>query len=162
MKYHLLLAAICFLFASCKNTDNIAKDSLTTGESSPYVIPGDDIENVISVHQNWSKQTQELFWFTGQGSKMLPYEWFIYLEQKNSTTLFSDETNILKYGFIPQTKSKYNPDSLPIGFAASSYEKDGKWLFWKDQGSTQYEVHYDDNEIVNTLKWVRSEVVLED
>lgn len=130
MKYHLILALICVLLASCKSTnvDNIAKDSLTTGAPSPYIIPGKEIGEVVSINQNWSATTQQLFWFTGQGSKMIPYEWFLYLEQKNSTTLFSEETNILKYGFIPQIKSKFNPDSLPIGFAASSYKKDGKWL----------------------------------
>ncbi|NQZ59814.1 MAG: hypothetical protein HRT88_20370, partial [Lentisphaeraceae bacterium] len=128
MKKAILLTLISLLYVSCKNTDNIAADSLQTGELSPYVVPEKGVDKVISINQNWNWKTQQAFWFTGQGSKMIPYEWFLYLEQKDNENLFSDKNNMLKFGFIPQIKSLLNPDALPIGFAASTFDKKDKWL----------------------------------
>jgi hypothetical protein len=119
-----LLSLLSLVLFSCTTPE-----SLKTGEPSPSVIPGHGIKQVISIDQNWDRQTQELYWFTGQGSKIIPYEWFLYLEKKDSEELFRSEDNILNYGYIPQTASEWNKDGLPIGFAAS---KDNltkeKWL----------------------------------
>ena len=128
MKNIVLALIVSLMFASCKNAENIDPNSLQTGSPSQYTMPGEGINNVININQNWSWETQQAYWFTGQGSKMIPYDWFLYLEQKDSNDLFKEKNNMLKYKFIPQVKTVMNPDALPIGFASSSYKNGRKWL----------------------------------
>ena len=51
-----------------------------------------------------------------QGSQILPYDWFLALEQPDSTTPFRDNQNILKYRYLAQNPGPHNPDGLPVGF----------------------------------------------
>ena len=67
--------------------------------------------------QNWTQQDREYFYFADQGSRLIPYNFFLHLEQANQNQLFRADTNMLRFGAIPAKKSKANPDSLPIGFA---------------------------------------------
>ena len=71
----------------------------------------------IDLHQNWTPEQKEQFWFTPQGSLLLPYKWFLYLKQASSEDLFRDDKNILRLGYVPSGKSTLNPDALPIGFS---------------------------------------------
>src|SRR5262249_25675315 len=57
--------------------------------------------------------------FTPQGAQLVPYEWFLALEQPGSTNLFRDNQNILKYRYLPQKPGPGNPDGLPVGFVGS-------------------------------------------
>ena len=90
----------------------------------------------VTVCQGWSGKKQHYFWFTGQGSNLIPYAWFLNLEQANNATLFRDFKNINSYGYLPQEKSApLNLDGLPIGFtkddslASGLYRKiSKKWL----------------------------------
>jgi hypothetical protein len=67
--------------------------------------------------QGWSEQDQQKFWFTSQGSQMLPRDWFLALEQPGSEAPFRDRSYLASFGFIPAPASACNPDGLPIGFA---------------------------------------------
>src|SRR5436190_4105634 len=67
--------------------------------------------------QGWDARTQQRFWFTSQGSQVLPYDWFLALEQPHSRTPFHERGNLASFGFIPAPASTCNPDGLPIGFA---------------------------------------------
>ena len=58
------------------------------------------------------------FYWTTQGSQLLPYAFFLALEQPNERTLFRDRRNMLKYRFLPERPSKANPDGLPVGLVA--------------------------------------------
>jgi hypothetical protein len=69
------------------------------------------------LEQNWTDEEREYFYFANQGSRLLPYDFFLYLEQADNTGLFRSNENILRYGLIVAAKSKANPDALPIGFA---------------------------------------------
>ena len=71
----------------------------------------------IDLHQNWSQEQREKFWFTSQGSQLLPYTWFLALEQASSSTLFRDPANMERLGYLPARASTLNQDGLPIGFA---------------------------------------------
>ncbi len=72
-----------------------------------------DLNKIIYLEQNWTETDREWFYTVDQGSRLIPYEIFINLEQAESESLFHDPLNMMKYGFLP---SKYNPDNLPIGF----------------------------------------------
>jgi hypothetical protein len=74
--------------------------------------------SAIDLDQGWTPAQSEKFWFTSQGSRMMPYPWFMALEVADPTsqTLFTDPSNMNRYGFIPAPPSAMNKDGLPIGF----------------------------------------------
>jgi cytochrome c5 len=85
--------------------------------------------------QNWTCQERQEFWFTDQGSQIIPYSWFLYLEQPDSTAKFADPANMDRYRYLPQSQTTLNPDSLPIGFTMGSAKNNraykdisGEWL----------------------------------
>jgi len=74
------------------------------------------------------------WWFTGQGSQIMPYDWFLSLDTVDSKGLFRRPENMKRYGyFFPETANGHikdlNPNGLPIGFARSVDPKDGKAWF---------------------------------
>ena len=79
---------------------------------------GESATNVVYLSQNWSPSQSLRFYFTEQGSQIIPYDWFLALEQPDSTTPFRDNQNILKYRYLPQNPGPRNPDGLPVGFVA--------------------------------------------
>jgi hypothetical protein len=79
---------------------------------------GEPVTSVSYLAQNWSPSQSVQFYFTSQGSEILPYDWFLALEQLSSTTLFRDNQNILRYRYLAQNSGPMNPDGLPVGFVA--------------------------------------------
>jgi len=73
--------------------------------------------------QNWNEQTREDFWFTSQGSDVLPYDFFTYLEQPYSSELFRNTDYLNSFGFIPRKSSIKNPSGLPVGFAITRHRE---------------------------------------
>ncbi len=99
--------------------------------------------------QNWDDDKRQKFWFTPQGSQIIPYDWFLSLELPNSTELFRDVKNMNRLRYIPQGKTPLNLDERPIGFT-----KDMVWysneslpggasgslkITYKDHGDKVYE-----------------------
>src|SRR5262249_42307305 len=69
------------------------------------------------------------FYFTSQGSQILPYSWFLALERPDSQALFRDSRNLLKYRYLPQKPDAMNPDGLPVGFVKDAPpSSDRAWL----------------------------------
>ena len=71
---------------------------------------------VTYLDQGWDRQHREEFYFTPQGSQLVPYSWFVNLEQSDSEVLFRDPANMRAYGYLPLKVSERNPHGLPIGF----------------------------------------------
>ncbi len=71
----------------------------------------------VFLDQGWSAATRAAFYQTTQGSRMLPYEWFLHLEQPGSLELYRDAENMRRMGFLVDNPSGTNPDGLPVGFA---------------------------------------------
>lgn len=72
----------------------------------------------VNLQQSWNYDTSEQFWYTSQGSEILPYYWFVSLEMPDSEHLFTEENHIKKLGFIGGgKKSAINPGALPIGLS---------------------------------------------
>jgi hypothetical protein len=74
----------------------------------------------VVLPQNWNCGERQEFWFIDQGSQIIPYVWFIHLEQANSTAKFSDPVNMDRYRYLPQLPTTLNPDGLPIGCTEGS------------------------------------------
>jgi hypothetical protein len=80
--------------------------------------------------QNWNDEKRQKFWFTPQGSQIIPYDWVAALEQPESQKLFFDNGHMDQLRYIPQSPTKYNPDGLPIGFTRDKvwYSKKSRLL----------------------------------
>ena len=74
------------------------------------------IGNVVDLDQGWTVDTQQSFYTTTQGSRILPYAWYLHLEQVNSQVLFRDNDNISRLKYLPSQKNRWNPDGLAVGF----------------------------------------------
>ena len=66
----------------------------------------------VNLKQNWSDREKVKFWFNSQGSRIMPYSWFIALEQATNEDLFIDACYMESLGFIVVPGQ-----GLPIGFA---------------------------------------------
>jgi hypothetical protein len=66
--------------------------------------------------QGWDAEEREEFYFTAQGSQLIPFKWFLELEQADSEKLFRDAENMRGYGFLTTEPTKRNPHGLPVGF----------------------------------------------
>ena len=98
-------------FAASRTDDpTIFRGALLEGDG--VGTPG---EQVI-LWQNWDDDKRQKFWFTPQGSQIIPYDWFLALELPNSEDLFHEKENMDRLRYIPQDKTELNPEKLPIGF----------------------------------------------
>ncbi|MFW5431199.1 MAG: di-heme-cytochrome C peroxidase, partial [Methylophilaceae bacterium] len=79
------------------------------------VVFADKSQQVTYLEQNWTEKDREYFYFADQGSRLIPYDYFLHLEQADSIKLFRRDANMKRIGLIPALKSKNNPDALPIG-----------------------------------------------
>jgi processive rubber oxygenase RoxA-like protein len=71
----------------------------------------------VFLDQGWSATTRAAFYQTTQGSRMLPYSWFLHLEQATNCEPFREAENMRRMGFLVDGASPANPDGLPVGFA---------------------------------------------
>jgi hypothetical protein len=79
-------------------------------------------EQLVRLEQGWTDDQRLHFHHTPQGTRLVPYDWFMALEQPclsiSGCDLLADKTYLARFGFlVSQTDSKLNPDALPIGFA---------------------------------------------
>lgn len=85
---------------------------------------------VIYLNQNWSEQERNEFYYMPQGSRLIPYAWYLALEQPNRRKAFNDAKYIEEVRYIPADSNGYadNPDGLPVGFAKEPVENGELWL----------------------------------
>lgn len=83
---------------------------------------GDQFFQTIYLDQGWSASDSLWFYNTTQGSNLLPYSFFLVLEQPDSSDLFRDNQNIDRYGYLPQRPTISNPDGLPVGMVRDEYQ----------------------------------------
>ncbi|TQV84840.1 c-type cytochrome [Exilibacterium tricleocarpae] len=83
---------------------------------------------MIALEQGWSAETQDRVWFSSFGSRLVPYDWFLVLEQAGATERFRSDAHLGHLGFITQSPTPHNPDGLPVGFARDSDSATGDWV----------------------------------
>lgn len=107
-QYGLILFSAAALLSSCKLVINEEK------KQTP----------IVSFEQGWTADEAVDFYNTSQGSQLMPYAWFLALEQPDNTHLFRDDKNIKKLGYIPQSPlAGRNPDGLPVGFVKDNIQE---------------------------------------
>lgn len=87
----------------------------------------DRANRVVYLDQGWSQQDRMAYYYTSQGSAILPYEVYLYLEEADSDRLFRSEEVSGGYGMLPGiVDSKWNPDGLPVGMTRLDVPE-GRW-----------------------------------
>jgi hypothetical protein len=82
---------------------------------------GDQYSSVRYLWQGWSPADSLWFYNTSQGSDLIPYDFFMALEVPETGKLFSSNDNLYYYGYLPQSRTRNDPDALPVGFVKDTY-----------------------------------------
>lgn len=77
---------------------------------------------LVRLDQNWTPEQRIAFHYTPQGTRLMPYDWFMALEQPCFSPfgcgMFAAPAYLSRFGFIPgDADLTLNPDGLPVGFA---------------------------------------------
>jgi mono/diheme cytochrome c family protein len=92
--------------------------------------------------QGWTLEEQQLWWNSPQGSRIVPYEWFLKLNTADGAGLFADPAHLARYGALPAPVSPLNPDALPIGFAREADKSGSPWLGMTCSACHTGTIHY--------------------
>jgi hypothetical protein len=82
---------------------------------------GNEYREVRYLKQKWTPADSLWFYTTTQGSDLIPYDFFMVLEQPKTGKLFRLKDNLYDLGYLPQIKTSSNPDALPVGFVKDTY-----------------------------------------
>jgi len=115
-----LMVACAIALSGCGGTDD-GKGASGGGTLTPTPEPrrpSDDNGStaVMFLDQGFTDDDRQAYYFLSQGSQLMPYRWFLALEQADSQALFRDDAHMRELGYIPQPPDPAkNPDGLPIG-----------------------------------------------
>lgn len=87
-----------------------------------------EVEDTIYLPQGWDHHTRQTLSFTSFGSRFIPYDWFLALEQPDNTVAFRNNNYMAAMGFITTVADQYNPDGLPIGLVRDRDKKRGDYV----------------------------------
>lgn len=99
--------------------DNDPNRGATTVKQDQF---GDSYTTVEYLEQGWEPKDSLWFYTTTQGSDLMPYDFFMVLEQAGKTELFRADENMNFYRYLPQKATSSNPDALPVGWVKDKYE----------------------------------------
>ncbi len=85
-------------------------------------VYGDVAKSIRYLPQNW--EPKDSLWFDSvtQGSDLIPYDFFLVLEQPNGQLFRSNEHMNNAYRYLARKPTYSNPDGLPIGFTKDNYQ----------------------------------------
>jgi hypothetical protein len=100
------------------------------GRVSPGPVTAGPVTGASEVFadQGWSDAERNEFYFTSQGSQLIPYAWLKALERAGGHAPFLDpQLGLARFGYLndPTSDRTRNPDGLPIGFVRDSPSKSG-------------------------------------
>lgn len=116
--------AIGFISLSYEYRDDDPDRGALNIDQDPFDTP---ISSIEYLQQNWDESESLWFYYTTQGSNLLPYDFFLALEQADSTVLFRDNVNMNRYRYLTQKPTAKNKEGLPVGMTRDEY--DGKEYF---------------------------------
>lgn len=82
----------------------------------------EDYSTPVYLEQGWNESDSLWYYNITQGSDLIPYDFFMELEQPGSTELFRSDANFDKYRYLPQKATFFNPDGLAVGFVKDTYK----------------------------------------
>ena len=121
-----------------------AKDIIQDGTP---IVGGSN--KLVNLNQGWTQADQAGFWYGGDGSMIIRYEWFLHLEQAQSEELFRSDANMERLRYTPIPKSKWNPDGMPAGFS-KNYDSIGRknWMALSCGGCHSTKISYQGTSMV--------------
>jgi hypothetical protein len=100
---------------------SIAAFSTLTGDRRVKAeSPAAPMQAVTYLEQGWTGEDRQVFYHTTQGTRIVPYQWFMALEQPLSQQPFLTDAMVEEYRLIPDPDSTNNPDRLPVGLVKDS------------------------------------------
>ncbi|NKB81426.1 MAG: hypothetical protein GKS05_06005 [Nitrospirales bacterium] len=81
------------------------------------ILSGGVLTGCVAMQQGWTEEMRQTYYHAPQGAKLLPYAWFLALEQATNAQAFLSDEHVRKFGIIPDQNMLKNPDRLPVGFA---------------------------------------------
>ncbi len=84
--------------------------------------------NPLHLEQGWDDKTRQQMYYTSFGSRFIPYDWFLVLEQAGSAELLRSPEHMIALGFVPGEVSELNPDGLPVGLVRDGDKKQGDYI----------------------------------
>lgn len=87
-------------------------------------------DRVEYLDQGWTPKDSADFYSRTQGSRLIPYDWFLALERAGPATPFAESDHLASFGYLPQRTNATNPDGLPVGFVKDPrHPREGRdWL----------------------------------
>ncbi len=85
---------------------------------------GENFAMPVYLDQGWDENDSLWFYNVTQGSGLLPYDFFLVLEQAETQEAFRSDRNMDRFRYLPQKTTFFNPDALPVGFVKDSYKGD--------------------------------------
>ena len=121
----LTATAVAIMLIGCTSNKNYHSD---VGNISMTPTIG-EVPKRVELEQSWDEKTRLNFWFTSQGSRIIPYTWFTWLELADSQQYFRSTKHMELLRYLPEKTSARNPAGLPIGFALDQDKKTGEaWM----------------------------------
>ena len=113
-----MIAAIALLGVLAVGVITVAIFDIRNSLEVPKIErPGE----VAWLFQNWTEDQRHRYYHTAQGSELIPYAWFLALEQPRLSLTgaprFANDDYLQGFGFIPDVAYEQNPNALPVGFA---------------------------------------------
>lgn len=102
----------------------LERDETRGAATVSWDVFNDKFTSVKYLTQGWTPADSVWYYTTTQGSDLLPYDFFLALEQKDSKDgkdLFRSAENMNRLRYLPQNKTPGNEDALPVGMVADEY-----------------------------------------
>jgi len=94
-------------------------------ETARGIVAPPGVTRVATLEQNWSEDEAAWFYDTGQGSRLVPYDWFLHLARPGAAEPFRSVGHMRSLGFIARVPTPGNPDGLPVGLVRDAAYADG-------------------------------------
>ena len=99
-------------------------------------------KKVLYLDQGWSAEQRQKFYETPQGSYLIPYNWYLALEQADENALFSNRQNIKKYNYLLKQEIDGSVLDVPLGFAIEPAPGEEDWLGYSCAACHTNEIRY--------------------
>jgi hypothetical protein len=83
---------------------------------------------VTFLDQGWTDDERQKYYYLAQGSEIMPYAWFLALEQPWNEQPFRDSKLMESFGYLPNAKNQHNPDGVPVGFTKGKGTNGETWF----------------------------------
>jgi hypothetical protein len=78
---------------------------LWAADNARHIDLDSGLITVATLHQNWTDSESNQFYNAAQGSQLLPYDWFLHLEQADNDQPFRDPKHLRALGYITRSLS---------------------------------------------------------